>query len=46
MKTSRKKSRLLTGYWELLLKNLSPEQQKENDQEQQAKGKKTNGVCV
>jgi len=46
MKTCRKKSRLLTGYWELLLKNLSPEQQRENDQEPQAKGKKTNGVCI
>ncbi|XP_065886579.1 kynureninase-like [Dysidea avara] len=41
MKTFRKKSRLLTGYYELLLKNLSPEQQQEGDQEPQAKKKKT-----
>ena len=46
MKTFRKKSRLLTGYYELLLKNLSPEQQQEGDQEPQAKKKKTTGVCV
>jgi len=46
MKTCRKKSRLLTGYWELLLKNLSPEKQQEGDQEPQANRKKTNGVCT
>ena len=46
MKTFRKKSRLLTGYWELLLKNLSPEQQQEDDQEPQAKGNKTDIVCI
>ena len=45
MKTFRKKSRLLTGYCELLLKNLSPEQQQQGDQEPQAKRKKTDGVC-
>ncbi|XP_065896086.1 kynureninase-like [Dysidea avara] len=39
--TFRKNSRLLTGYCELLLKNLSPEQQQQGDQEPQAKRKKT-----
>jgi len=35
LKTFRKKSRLLTGYRELLLKNLSPDQEeKESDWEQ------------
>ena len=37
MKTLRKKSRLLTGYYELLLKNLSPENP---DADQQPKAKK------
>ncbi|XP_065896079.1 kynureninase-like [Dysidea avara] len=44
MKTFRKKSRLLTGYCELLLKNLSPEQQQQGDQEPQAKRKKTDAT--
>ena len=37
MQTLRKKSRLLTGYYELLLKNLSPD---EPDTDQQPRAKK------
>jgi len=43
MKTLRKKSCLLTGYYELLLKNLSPDQP-EGDQEPKTKRKKPAGI--
>lgn len=42
MKTLRKKSRLLTGYYELLLKNLSPDEP-DSDQEPLTKKKKPTG---
>ena len=51
MKTLRKKSRLLTGYYELLLKNLAPDEP-DADQEPQTKRKtpagsySNNTVCV
>ena len=40
MKTLRKKSRFLTGYYELLLKNLSPD----SDQESNTEKKKPTGT--
>ena len=39
MKTLRKKSRLLTGYYELLLKNLSPDEPDTNQQPRAIKNK-------
>ena len=51
MKTLRKKSCLLTGYYELLLKNLAPDEP-DADQEAQTKKKKpagsysSNNICV
>ena len=42
MKTLRKKSRLLTGYYELLLRNLAPDEP-DADQEPQSKKKKPAG---
>ena len=43
MKTLRKKSRLLTGYYELLLKNLSPDEP-DTDQQPRAKRNKPAGI--
>ena len=42
MKTLRKKSCLLTGYYELLLRNLAPDES-DADQEPQTKKKKPTG---
>ena len=43
MKTLRKKSCLLTGYYELLLRNLAPDEP-DADQEPQTKKKKPTGI--